>query len=404
MPGRGQDLLALIEGAVVAEDHGDDRHAGLRFGDERQVGLRLVRQGRTQVAVEAGDVRGLVQGVHDQAAQNLPDRVQPVLEGRHHTEVAAPSPQRPEQAGFPVRADHVELGIAVWLLARRLSGRECGCFGAIAPATIGPRLAVRNAALAIVAAGGWYLARRENLPGLSLGQVLVTVLAGAIALMIFQYRLVASGRGTARFIYARGGRMSGIWRVVVVLLAAGLLIEAVFLVALMRQVGNLLLQGGAARVNVPAGPKAGAMAEIPGRDRTGHPALVVFTSSECEQCRVLLPGLRRIHEFYGPGATAGHQLDLMAVLTDRNVGSRAEHARELGGFARTDLVAPMQDWDVPGTPFAVALDSGMRVRGAEVVTRGRILRCSRCRSSGSRMSSPASQSAPRTRSSSPSSR
>ena len=121
--------------------------------------------------------------------------------------------------------------------------------------------------------------------------------------------------------------MSGIWQVVVVLLAAGLLIEAVFLVALMRQVGNLLLQGGAARANVPAGPKAGATAEIPGRDRTGHPALVVFTSSECEQCRVLLPGLRRIHELYGPGATAGHQLDLIAVLTDRNVGARAEHAR-----------------------------------------------------------------------------
>ena len=78
--------------------------------------------------------------------------------------------------------------------------------------------------------------------------------------------------------------MSGIWQVVVVLLAAGLLIEAVFLVALMRQVGNLLLQGGAARANVSAGPKAGAMAEIPGRDRSGHPALVVFTSSECEQC------------------------------------------------------------------------------------------------------------------------
>ena len=78
--------------------------------------------------------------------------------------------------------------LAVWLLARRLSGRECGCFGAIAPATIGPRLAARNAALAIVAAAGWYVAWHENLPRLSLGQVLVTVLAGAIALMLFQYR------------------------------------------------------------------------------------------------------------------------------------------------------------------------------------------------------------------------
>src|SRR6266567_2537221 len=85
--------------------------------------------------------------------------------------------------------------LAVWLLARRLSGRECGCFGAIAPATIGPRLAVRNAALAIVAAAGWHLARQENLPGLSLGQVLVTVLAGAIALMIFQYRRLRQAAG-----------------------------------------------------------------------------------------------------------------------------------------------------------------------------------------------------------------
>lgn len=85
--------------------------------------------------------------------------------------------------------------LAVWLLARRLSGRECGCFGAIAPATIGPRLAVRNAALAIVAAAGWYAARQENLPGLSLGQVLVTVLAGAIALMLFQYRHLRQAAG-----------------------------------------------------------------------------------------------------------------------------------------------------------------------------------------------------------------
>ena len=85
--------------------------------------------------------------------------------------------------------------LAVWLLARRLSGRECGCFGAIAPATIGPGLAVRNAALAIVAAAGWYLAQQENLPGLSLGQVLVTVLAGAIALMLFQYRRLRQAAG-----------------------------------------------------------------------------------------------------------------------------------------------------------------------------------------------------------------
>ena len=38
---RGQDFPALLDGAVVAQEHGDDRHAGLGFGDEPQVSLRL---------------------------------------------------------------------------------------------------------------------------------------------------------------------------------------------------------------------------------------------------------------------------------------------------------------------------------------------------------------------------
>lgn len=78
--------------------------------------------------------------------------------------------------------------VAVWFLARRLAGRECNCFGAIAPATISPRLAARNIALAVVAAAGWYAAWREDLQLLSLGKVLVALLFGAIALMLFQYR------------------------------------------------------------------------------------------------------------------------------------------------------------------------------------------------------------------------
>lgn len=161
--------------------------------------------------------------------------------------------------------------------------------------------------------------------------------------------------------------MSETWQIVVVLLAAGLVIEAVFLVAVMRQIGELLLHGSPMKVSGPSGPKTGTVVEIPGREPTGRPALVVFTSSGCEQCKVLEPGLRQIHVLYGPGAEDGHQLDLVTVLADRNLDSRAEHARELGSFARTDLIALMQDWDVPGTPFAVALDPEHRVKGAEVV-------------------------------------
>jgi hypothetical protein len=78
--------------------------------------------------------------------------------------------------------------LAVWTLARQLAGRECNCFGAIAPATISSRLASRNIALAILAAAGWYAARRESLQAMSFSKVLVTALLGAIALMGFQFR------------------------------------------------------------------------------------------------------------------------------------------------------------------------------------------------------------------------
>lgn len=162
--------------------------------------------------------------------------------------------------------------------------------------------------------------------------------------------------------------MSDTWRIVVVLLAAGFLVEAVVLVALMRQVGAVLLRVGPTRaVDVPGGPKVGTMVEVPGREPTGRPALVVFTSSACEYCKALVPRLRWMHETYGPGADHGHQLDLIAVGTDGSAELRAEHARELDGFARTDLITLMQDWDIPGTPFAVALDAEQRVKGAEVV-------------------------------------
>lgn len=87
---------------------------------------------------------------------------------------------------------------AVWLLAPRLSGRECNCFGAIAPAAISPRLAARNIALAGLAAAGSYLALLEKPGALSLPAVLLTLLCGAVALMLFQYR---SLHGTAQVIH-----------------------------------------------------------------------------------------------------------------------------------------------------------------------------------------------------------
>jgi hypothetical protein len=161
--------------------------------------------------------------------------------------------------------------------------------------------------------------------------------------------------------------MSDTWRFVVVVLGAGLLIEAVLLVGVMRQLGELLLHGAPARTSVPAGPKIGTVVEVPGREQTRRPLLVVFTSATCERCKAIAPGLQRMNAIYGVHGEDGHQLDVIAVLTDRDANGRAEYARELGSFARMDLIALMQDWNVPGTPFAVALDDNLRVKAAEVV-------------------------------------
>jgi hypothetical protein len=84
-------------------------------------------------------------------------------------------------------------------LAPRLTGRECNCFGAIAPATIGWRLAERNAGLAVLAGAGWYIAQRKHLGPISLSQVLVVMLFGVILLMLNQYRrLREAGRPTSQ--------------------------------------------------------------------------------------------------------------------------------------------------------------------------------------------------------------
>jgi thiol-disulfide isomerase/thioredoxin len=141
----------------------------------------------------------------------------------------------------------------------------------------------------------------------------------------------------------------------------GVVVEAVFLVAVMRQVGSLLLVVGTTRpLDIPVGPKVGTVKELPGYE-TGRPALVAFISPDCPQCHSLAPGFRKMYSAYG------HQLELVTVVSHADAHARAEYAREIGSFARTDLPALMQDWEIPGTPFAVALDAERRVRGTGII-------------------------------------
>lgn len=133
--------------------------------------------------------------------------------------------------------------------------------------------------------------------------------------------------------------MTDTWRIVIGLLAAGLVIEAVFLVATMRHVGSLMLRAGPMeRAPSHFGPPAGEIVELPGYESGNRPALVVFMSSGCSQCTAILPRLRRIYADYGPSAEAGQQLDVVAIVSDQNGPGRAEYAREIGSFARTALL------------------------------------------------------------------
>ena len=86
-----------IDGELPVEllgELGDRRHT-----QDEGVALDLVRRPRHEVTVQPEDLPRVLEPVHDLAGQHLgPDLVQPELEGGDHAEVAAPSPQGPEEA------------------------------------------------------------------------------------------------------------------------------------------------------------------------------------------------------------------------------------------------------------------------------------------------------------------
>jgi thiol-disulfide isomerase/thioredoxin len=152
-----------------------------------------------------------------------------------------------------------------------------------------------------------------------------------------------------------------LWHAVTIGLVASLGIVVVLLIALMRQVGSILMVVGTSTpLSIPAGPKIGSVLPVRGSELR-RPLLVAFVSPECTQCRALLPGFARLVSAYRD------QLQLIVVVSNADEAARREYAEELGSFARADLAGLYDEWNVPGTPFAVALDAERRVRGSAVV-------------------------------------
>ncbi len=114
LPRRGKHPLARLDRSVVAEDHCDHRRAVVR--QQTREGLGFVRQRGAEVAIEPKHVACLIQRIDHHAAQRLGHRMQPVFQRCDGPEIAAATPQRPEQirvfarargAELPVRGHHV---------------------------------------------------------------------------------------------------------------------------------------------------------------------------------------------------------------------------------------------------------------------------------------------------------
>ena len=64
---------------------------------------QLVGHRPRELAVEAQDVLRLLERVRDQSTDDLPERVEAVLERHRDAEVAAAAPERPEEVGIATR-------------------------------------------------------------------------------------------------------------------------------------------------------------------------------------------------------------------------------------------------------------------------------------------------------------
>jgi hypothetical protein len=147
-----------------------------------------------------------------------------------------------------------------------------------------------------------------------------------------------------------------VWEVLVLVLVLVAAIQAFALVAVMRQVGGLLVRLSPTGVGeVESGPDVDRLVEVPGMP-TGRPALVVFASPACTLCRFFETALPAIRANYT-------EIDVVAVVMgSEDALERSAYARRFGKSGRADIPELAKEWNVEGTPFAVGLDADHRVR------------------------------------------
>ena len=151
-----------------------------------------------------------------------------------------------------------------------------------------------------------------------------------------------------------------LWHFLVLLVVAGLVLEGVVLLGLLRQMGTYLVRMSPPRPGeLPGeGPEAGLSVELdflPDRQT----AILLFVSPRCSYCADLtskLPAFRRHYREI-------HLVPLVVADTD---DAKREYASKIGNGARPDS-GQLFEWTVPGTPYAVGIGVNGRILMSGVI-------------------------------------
>jgi thiol-disulfide isomerase/thioredoxin len=143
-----------------------------------------------------------------------------------------------------------------------------------------------------------------------------------------------------------------LWRALALVSFILAVVEAVVLLGVLRELGGVLGRLSPARPGeIDGGPAVGSQVSIPGR-QFGKPTIVLFASDDCPACSSLLPGLPNFANAYR---------DLELILIDA--------ANDDAAISEDPDATPSRlyrDWAVPGTPFAVGVDTSGKVIGRGV--------------------------------------
>lgn len=135
-------------------------------------------------------------------------------------------------------------------------------------------------------------------------------------------------------------------RVVVVALSVVTLLLVLVVVAMLRQIGRILLRLGddSTELMPQGGPDFDEQVALPGT-KLDRGVLVMFVSSSCAACAGITMALPEIR------ATLP-ELNLVLAVVDEDPAARHDYAQKLGVGARDDLFHLVKEWKIPGTPYA----------------------------------------------------